>query len=223
MTLLAIDTATRAMGLALYNGHQVLYEGLWQTKDFHTVELAPAIQKALRRSATPLKKVQAIALSIGPGSYTGLRIGLAMAKGMAFPRNLPLISIPTLDVLAACQPPQDLPMLAVIRAGRGRLAVAAYELSEGQWQQVREPQLLTAEEISAALKKPTLICGELSKAERRLLGRKRRMAVLASPAWSARRPSVLAELAWARFQAGDTDAALGLAPDYLQTNQAIPA
>ena len=99
--LLALDTSTRTVGVALYDGVQVLSELVWNSKDYHTVELAPAVAETLSKSGVAIEDLQALVVATGPGSFTGLRIGLALAKGIALVRHLPLIGIPTLDVLAA--------------------------------------------------------------------------------------------------------------------------
>ena len=99
--LLAIDTATRKIGIALYDGVQVLHEAVWQSPYRHTVELAPAIQAALDSAKSTVEDLEAVGLTIGPGSYTGLRIGAAVAKGLAFSQNLDLVAVSTFDVLAA--------------------------------------------------------------------------------------------------------------------------
>jgi tRNA threonylcarbamoyladenosine biosynthesis protein TsaB len=222
MTLLAIDTATRSMGLALYDGHQILLERVWQSKNFHTVELAPGIAQAFRQCDLTVNDVKAIAIAIGPGSYTGLRIGLALAKGFAFAKGLPLLAVPTLDILANGQPTQNIPIMAIIRAGRARLAVASYEAKEGEWKQSGEAKLLTVEEIAKSLTSPTYICGELNKGERKLLRRKRKNAILATPPWNVRRPALLAELGWKLWKNGEGQPEMGISPNYLQTDQAIP-
>lgn len=223
MTLLAIDTSTRASGIALYDGLSVRYECVWHGMEFQSAQLAPAIQEALEKAGLPLKELQSVAVAIGPGSYTGLRIGLALAKGLAFAHGLSLIAIPTLDIVAAGQPVQDLPMAAILQAGRGRLAVGWYKVKKEKWSEDGEPKLMTAEELAAQIKKPTLLCGELDEEDRRILGRKHKNALIGSPAWNARRPAILAELAWERLQVGKIDQARGLAPIYLQANQALPA
>lgn len=223
MTLLAIDTSTRAMGLALFDGTTVLYESVWHSQDFHTVELAPAVQHALEQASMHVGDLQAVAVAIGPGSYTGLRIGLALAKGLAFAERLALVPVPTLDVLAAGQPIRDLPLVALLRAGRSRLAVGWYEAKENSWLSTGEPQLLTAEELSAAIRTPTLICGELNAKEQSMLKRKRKNVILSSAAWNLRRPALLAELAWKRWKDGAGEIEAGLGPDYLKSDQAIPA
>ncbi|MEX2143842.1 MAG: tRNA (adenosine(37)-N6)-threonylcarbamoyltransferase complex dimerization subunit type 1 TsaB [Anaerolineales bacterium] len=220
MTLLAIDSSTRTSGLALYDGQSIRYECTWTSLDYHGVDLAPQIQRALKLSGIKIQELRAVGVAAGPGSYTGLRIGMALAKGLACANRLALIAVPTLEILAAGQPVQDLPLVAVLQAGRSRLAVGRYTAKKGRWQTDRQPEFMTIEELSESIHHPTLICGELQENDRSLLGRKYKNAILQSPAWSSRRPSLLAELAWARWQAGDEDAARGLAPIYLQSSEA---
>jgi tRNA threonylcarbamoyladenosine biosynthesis protein TsaB len=151
-----------------------------------------------------------------------LRIGLALAKGMAYVHHIPLVGVPSLDILAAAQPLRDEPMAAVLRAGRGRLAVGWYRKEKRLWRSTGEIQVLTPLELSQQIQEPTLVCGELSEEAQRQLRRKRKNVILASPAHMLRRPSFLAELAWKRFKAGDVDDPAGLAPIYLHYQTAIP-
>lgn len=220
--LLALDTSTRSIGLALYDGVQVLCESIWTCQDYHTVELAPEVARILEKSGLMVTDLEALAVAIGPGSFTGLRIGLAFAKGLSLARHLPLVSVATLDILAASQPLQGVPMAAVLQAGRKRLAVGWYQAVDGAWQPDGELEVLSAEELHDRINKPTLVCGELSEGEQRLLSRKRKNVILATPAQSVRRPAVLAELAWKRWQSGQVDQAGTLAPAYLHTHEPIP-
>ena len=133
------------------------------------------------------------------------------------------MGVPTLDVVAAAQVVRDMPLAAVLQAGRGRLALGRYKAVDGAWQADGEPQVTTADELADKIKKPTIVCGELSAEERQRLARKRVNVQLASPAQCVRRPAVLAELAWERWQAGTQDDAATLAPIYLHVANPIPA
>ena len=137
-------------------------------------------------------------------------------------RRLPLIGVPTLDALAAAQPRLDTPMAAVLRAGRGRLAVSWYQVKGDSWQSTKKIEILATDELIQKIKMPTLICGELTEEERELFKKTCPHAALASPAQSLRRPAFLAELAWQRWQAGQTDDPATLAPIYLHHNESIP-
>jgi len=220
--LLAVDTSTRTVGIALYDGIQVVSESLWTSRDYHTVELAPAVAQMLAKCGWRASQLIALAVAIGPGSFTGLRIGLALAKGMAYVNHIPVLGVPTLDILASAQPLREEPMAAVLRAGRGRLAVCWYSVVDHAWQSRGPIELITALELNQRILEPTLVCGELDEEEQRLLARKRRNVILASPAQSIRRPSYLAELGWRRWQAGQADDPTLLSPIYLHYSTPIP-
>lgn len=219
--LLALDTSTRYVGIALYDGVQVLNEAIWFSQDYHTVELAPAVARALTRAGKNAWDIKALGVALGPGSFTGLRIGLALAKGIAVVRQIPLIGVPTLDILAAGQPLYPEPMAAVLRIGRGRLAVGWYRVYDSAWQSQGQIEALTLEEFSSQIVEPTRICGELDAETRKQLGRKWKNVHLATPAQSVRRPAWLAELAWQRWVAGRVDDVATLAPFYLHYNSPI--
>lgn len=223
MNLLAIDASTRTSGLALYDGERVRYECIWENSDIRGADIAPGIRSALEKANVNISDLKAVAIAIGPGSYTGLRIGLALAKGIAFAEDLDLVAVPTLDVVAAGQPVSDLTLVAVLQAGRGRLAASWYKNKKERWQPDGQARLITLQELVSAIKKPTLICGEMDAEVRRALGRKHKNALLASPAWSQRRPALLAEIGWERWRAGEADERRGLTPQYLQPSNAVPA
>jgi len=221
--LLAIDTSTRTVGVALYDGDQIWNETTWTSQDYHTVELAPGIQDILQKSGVPITDIETIAVAIGPGSFTGLRIGLAVAKGIALARHIPLIGIPTLDIVAAATPVDaGSSLAAVLRAGRGRLAVGWYQAYRRGWRSTERIEVLTAQELAEKIQEPTLICGELTEEDRRLFGRMRRLVGLSSPARSLRRPGYLAEIGWRRWRAGKVDNPSTLAPIYLHHRDPIP-
>jgi tRNA threonylcarbamoyladenosine biosynthesis protein TsaB len=221
--LLAVDTSTTWIGLALYDGTRVLGEMTWQTKNHHTVELAPGIQELLDRCGARSTDLQALGVATGPGSFTSLRIGLAIVKGMALALRIPVVGVPTLDILAAAQPIREAQMAALLQAGRSRLAVVWYDVHSGAWKARGEPHVTTAEELVLQLNRPTLVVGEMSAAERQILARRRKNAILISPAFSLRRPSFLAEIAWDRWRAGLVDEVVSLSPIYLHVTEAIPA
>jgi tRNA threonylcarbamoyladenosine biosynthesis protein TsaB len=220
--LLAVDTSTAQLGLAVYDGSQVMGEYAWRSSQRHTVELAPAIFELLTRCGLTMDDVRALGVALGPGSFTSLRVGLSLVKGFALARNLPLIGIPTLDVLAAAQPLSKLPLLAAIQAGRGRLAAGWYKRSKGRWQAKGAARVVTAKVLLEEVKRPVIVCAELSAEERELLAGNTEIQ-LVSPANSVRRPAVLAEQAWIRWQAGDVDDRAALAPIYLHVAEPIPA
>ena len=112
--LLSIDTSTAQSGLALYDGAQVLAELLWHSRAHHTRELALALAGLMERTGAKMDQVKAV--------------------GVALARELPIVGIPTLDIVAAAQPIAKVKLAVVLQAGRGRLALGRYEWSKNGWQ-----------------------------------------------------------------------------------------
>lgn len=218
--ILAVDTSTPQIGVALYDGARVLAEHLWVSPARHTVELAPMIEKMLQQTGLTVAELHALGVAIGPGSFTSLRVGLSFVKGLAMGRNLPLIGIPTLDVVAAPAALDSRPLACLLPAGRGRLALAWYHAHETGWQAVGSPRVTTAQELSASIEQESLIAGDLTADERSTL-QNNPLVRLISPAFSTRRPGVLAELAWNRLQTGQGDDLHSLAPLYLHIGEPI--
>ena len=215
--LLAIDTSTAQVGLALYDGTQILSEMTWTTRQHHTTELAPALSGLLNRCGVTMDVVSALGVAVGPGSFTSLRVGLSLVKGIALARHIPVIGIPTLDIIATAQPigKHASRLVTVIQAGRKRIAFSVYKNSKNEWQAQGEVRSGTIDELADEIESPTYVAGELSSEDRSRLARKRVNVLLASPVYCVRRPSILAELAWARWQKNDVDDAATLAPVYL--------
>ena len=108
--LLAIDTATQALSIALHDGAALAAEHTLKADRRHSALLAPLIKQMMAQCDVTSGDLSALAVSVGPGSYTGTRIGVAMAKGMAAAAELPLVPVTTLEtVLAAQAPPSDDP------------------------------------------------------------------------------------------------------------------
>lgn len=212
--LIAVDTSTAQTGIAIYDGDRALGEMIWMTRQHHTTELTASLSELLSRCGATMDMLRALGVAIGPGSFTSLRVGLSLAKGIALARRVPLIGIPTLDVIAAAQPLGKHPLIAVLQAGRKRIAFSGYQCQKKGWQAEGPLRSGPMEELLDGIESPTLIAGELNPEDRRMLS-KRKNIILASPAQCVRRPAVLAELAWARWQEGDVDDAASLAPIYL--------
>ena len=213
--LLALDTSTQTCGIALYDDPVIIGEMQWRSAIHHTVELAPAVNDLLKRCSLTPSDLKAIAVALGPGSFTSLRISLALAKGLALSLHIPVIGIPTFEYQAASQPLSDDPLFTVIPAGRSRMAVQEFTARDGAWQPVDEPQVMTPEQISDRISGPTHICGEMNVSERQVIGRKWKNAMIAPPSLAMRRPAVLAELAWKRWKEGQVDDPIQLSPIYL--------
>lgn len=223
--LLAIDTATQVMSLALHDGRSLLAEQTWHTANNHTGELAPGVRLLLARCNATVDDLKVLAVSTGPGSYSGLRIGVAMAKGMAAAHHLPLVGVSTLDTLAAGQSHFQSTLIVTVQAGRGRVIVGRYQWRKGRWGQRGEPQLMEWETLFENIDGPTHLTGEVNEKgyQALLLAQERGVPVTLAPAaYRLRRAGFLAEEAWARYNADRSGfPAAKLVPFYIKT-QDVP-
>lgn len=227
--LLALDTSTAQAGLALYDG-RVRAEISWSAGRNHARQLMPAIRWCLDLLGRPPADLTAVAAARGPGSFTGLRVGLAVAQGLAFARALPLYGVGSLDVLAAGVPPGPEPLWAVLDAGRGRFATALYRGDDAGWRRVGDIVGLDLDGlvrlVSGGRHGPdgsstttTLgrcrMTGDVTDEARERLAELDDAVWVAPPALSLRRAAVLAEIAWFRHAAGTPPASDDGEPIYL--------
>ncbi len=219
--ILAIDSSTQWTGVALHNGSQVIGETVWRTIGRHTVELIPAIDRLMKQCGIENEELTALAVATGPGSFTSLRIGIAVVKGLALALRLPVVGVPSLDILTAAVPLQDLQLAAALQAGRKRLALMWYKKEKSGWVPNSEFATVEFDDFYSSLEAPAIVCGEYTPEQRQMLARKRRTIQLISPAQSLRRPSVLAEMAWKRLKKDQADDVVALSPIYLHTSEGL--
>lgn len=228
--ILALDTATRQTGIALFDGQEVIAEINWRSADGQTTELLPRLRQLMAWHDLAPTTLRAVAVGVGPGSFTGVRIGVSAAKGLALAGALPLVGVGTLDATAFPHLGRPEPVCAVVSAGRGRVfwalyAGAAADLPRpgepvrlGEWRGWRTPpHLSTVEDLAALIDHPAFCSGELSPAVRarlaELLGGRAHLAPVSA---ATRRAGCLAELGWWRLEAGEHDDPAGLSPLYLR-------
>ncbi len=216
--LLAIDTSTALTGLACYDHTGLLGECTWQSGRNHTAHILPQLDMLMQHIQRTPADLQAIAVALGPGSWSGLRVGMSMAKGIALASNLALIGIGTLDVLAYQHQQHQqpaMPIYPLIRLGRGRFAVAKFHCANG-CKRLGDYRNVSLAELAAELDEPSFFCGDIdAESQEELRGSSGAYARFAQPAANLRRPGYLAELAWRRFAAGEHDSLTGLEPIYL--------
>lgn len=197
--ILALDTSTAIASVALYED-RVLAETTWYSGRNHSIELMAQVEALLALKGVRPSQLSAVTAATGPGSYTGLRVGLASAKGLCLSLGIPMIGVPTLDVLAEPHRESDTPVRPVLDAGRRRYATALYRGDKGEFGRVGPIQGRRSAEIAAEISEAILLCGDLEEFRAAELPATVR---LASPASSLRRAGFLAEIGWRRLRAGE--------------------
>lgn len=213
--LVAIDTSTSLTGLACYDERGGLAECVWESGRDHTAQLLPQLTLMLEHLGRARDDISAVAVALGPGSWSGLRVGLSTAKGLALARDLPLIGVATLDALAYQYRQTGMAVIPLIRLGRDRFATARYGGGIPPRRE-SEPHNVTLTELCAEVVERAFFCGDVAgdvaETLRKGLGKRAHFPTMAG---SLRRPAYLAELAWWRLQAGEVDNIATLEPIYL--------
>ncbi|RMF58309.1 MAG: tRNA (adenosine(37)-N6)-threonylcarbamoyltransferase complex dimerization subunit type 1 TsaB [Calditrichaeota bacterium] len=157
--LLGIETSSLTCGIGISRDDDLLGEISLNLKNIHSERLAPMLHVLLESLSLSPQTLSGIILSSGPGSFTGLRIGYSIAKGLATSLNIPIVEIPTLDVWAYQTGYQQKPVLVVIDAHRGEIFCAMYRWEREQMQKVHDYCLISPEELSEKISEPVWIVG----------------------------------------------------------------
>ena len=149
--VLGIETATMQVGCALGGVEGVLGSFSAARGRRHAETLTPAIQFLCDQTGTALSEVGVVAVDVGPGLFTGLRVGVATAKGIAQALRVPMIGLSSLDLLAFPLRQSNRLIVPAIDARRGEVYTAAYRHVPGGVQRVREPQLMSPRDLASDL------------------------------------------------------------------------
>ena len=222
--LLALDTSTQILSIALHDGETLLAEWTQRADRQHSALLAPLIKQVMAQTEIDMTDLSALAVSIGPGSFTGTRIGVALAKGLAAVNDLPLVPVTTLETVVAAYKPgaTDRPLIATVVAGRQRVIWAAYHWRNKSWHEEGAPIISTWNELIAACEGPVVVSGEISQAGSVAIqsANNADADIRVSPAAARlRRAGYLAEVAWCRLRANEAEdafPAVRVMPIYLR-------
>lgn len=158
--ILGIETATTVCSVALTREDQWLGEYRLNIKNVHAGVLAPAVERLFKDCRVALSAVNAIAVSIGPGSFTGLRIGLAFAKGLAMVHETPLVSVSTPAALAATVPVQRPNIAVLLRSRKNEFYLTTYQRDQGGDVLCLGPRIVAASELTKTIPDDYVIIAE---------------------------------------------------------------
>lgn len=224
MKILAIESAARTASVAILAEDVIIGEYTTNHKLTHSQMLLPIIDEVCVRTETALESLDAIAISAGPGSFTGLRIGSATAKGLGLALDKPLIEVPTLEGLAynmACAAGLVCPMMD---ARRNHVYGAVYEFEDGLLKERMGPVLAAVPdfiETIGKMGKNVIFLGDGAEAAKTCIEEKADFAHVFAPAsMCTHRAASVAVAAAIRYRAGKVISPDEHAPDYLRPSQA---
>lgn len=224
MKLLAVDTSNLTLGVSVCTEDKVLGECTTNIRKNHSIRLMPMINQLLEELELETSDLEAIAVAKGPGSYTGVRIGVTTAKSMAWALNLPLVGVSSLEALAwngAFFPGLIFPLFD---ARRGQVYTGTYRFGEKGMEQVEKDRIILLKDALASLGtlgQSVLFLGEDLQIHResivQIMGNQ---AVFAPPSYSLPRAAHLAMAAFRSLKEGKTEDREQFTPAYLQLAEA---
>ncbi len=216
MRSLAIDTATAVGSVALLERDRLVSELLERVPQRHLEWLAPAIQHVLTGAGWHPGEIEAVAVTSGPGSFTGLRIGIATATAWARARGIPLVAVSTLETVAEGVD-TDAVICPLLDARRGEVAAAAFDRRNGVLHRLIDDIVGPLADMLARLPvgRPVVFAGDVVGSLASAL-RAHPQAILAPEAQWTPRASMAGRLAWRRLARGEHDDPYRLRPGYVR-------
>ena len=224
MKILSIESASATASCAVSQGEEILGEYTLNHKKTHSEKLMPLIEDLMKDLQLKISDMDYIAISRGPGSYTGLRIGAAIGKSMAYAGGMEIISVPTLQSLAANIYHTDKLIVPVMDARGGRIYTGIYKWEKGMCTDVTEQFPSHIDELLEMLKdyqEPIIFNGDGSVNYREKIQDKlKEKAVFAPERFNYLSAATLASIAYTMALRGETVKAKDFKPEYLRMSQA---
>lgn len=229
MRILAIDSSAISASAAVMQDDKLLGEFFINTRQTHSQTLMPMVESVLKCTCTPLDSIDLFAVSAGPGSFTGVRIGVACIKGMAMPGQKPCAGVSTLEAIAQNLTMErlDATVCAVMDARCGQVYNALFDTNGGKLQRVTEDRAISIEDltkecmsIGEKCTKPLFLVGDGAKLCYNTAGFQELHAVLPPEHLLYQRASGVAQSAMTLYSLGKTVTPAALAPTYLRLPQA---
>ncbi len=223
MLILAVDTATDRVGCALGDGDGVIAEQHVRAPRRHAELLAPQIRAVTEQAGVTLDRVGVVAVDVGPGLFTGLRVGLATATTLAGALGVPMVGITSLDLLAHAAHLTDRLVVAAVDARRGEVFAGFYRPVPGGVAPEGASAVLAPEELASELVargEETLVVGDGARRHRDVLAAVDR-TIVAGPELAHPSAAVLVTLAHARAEREEFVVPAAVAPVYLRDPDAV--
>jgi tRNA threonylcarbamoyladenosine biosynthesis protein TsaB len=163
MKVLGVDTSTMTAGIGIVEGDEILVELKFSIKITYSEILLSCIEQALRNIGLKMDDMDGFATSIGPGSFTGLRIGLSTLKGLCFATGKPLTSVPSLDALAYLSLYCQYPVVTMLDAKKNQVYAAIYETKDGELRRLTDYLVLDVEDLVKKISQKSLFVGPGAK------------------------------------------------------------
>ncbi|MDP9173059.1 MAG: tRNA (adenosine(37)-N6)-threonylcarbamoyltransferase complex dimerization subunit type 1 TsaB [Planctomycetota bacterium] len=217
---LAIETSSRIGSVALAQDGKLLAEETFPHGLQHAARIVPAIDALCRGAGWTSGDIAHIYVSAGPGSFTGLRIGITLAKTLAFATGAKLVAVPTVRVLAENAPRDAQNLIIVIDAKRDQIFTASFEKSGLFWKPLQPAHLGTLTAMLATTPRPVCLLGEGIPYHRKFVPENDPLLSIADESLWRPRAEIVAKLGWELAQQGCFTAPMELIPIYIRRPEA---
>ncbi len=221
MYVLGIDTSTMTGSVAIITEDRLIAEYTLNTRTTHAERLLTEVEHLLRSTALHIRDIDGIAVAAGPGSFTGLRIGVTTAKSIAYSIQKPIVSIPSLDALASHYLFSKLLICPILDARKKEVYTAFYRNAGARVQRLSEYSVIAPEKFLREITEPVVFLGDAVPVYReqieKMLGE---YALFADAAHLLARAGLIAKLGCDRLTTGEYDDCFSLAPFYIRKSDA---
>lgn len=224
MKVLAIDTSSAVAAVAVIDDDKLLGEYIINHKKTHSQKLMPMLRELLGTLELATGDIDVLAVAKGPGSFTGLRIGIAAVKGLAFALQKPVAAVSSLEAMAYNLPICDMPIAPIMDARNNQVYNGIYSLSNGEISTIRKPRAIELEALINEVKagdRPTVFLGDgISPYGEQLKSQLGELCILAPQSVNMQRAASIAVLGYKMANRGELITADELVPFYLRKPQA---
>ncbi len=219
--ILGADTSTKTCSVALLEDGHARAEIVFSDGKTHSRHLMQLMDRLLNQFSISMQQIDALAVGVGPGTFTGVRIGLSAMKGLALANGLPILGISSLAALAWMQGPEPARICPMLDARRGEVYGAVYRRASGGLTCEHPEQVVSAGDLAGSIQGPCLFAGSGAVLYREVIaGIKPEAAHFAPDEQNLVKASAIASLAWQRLVVNDSDPLVTLVPNYLRPSDA---
>lgn len=221
MRVLGVDTSTSVVGIAIVEDDQLIVEYTLNLHEMHSAKLLPSINEALGRAEMKLSDIDGFAVSIGPGSFTGLRVGVATVKGLSYATQKPMLAVPTLDALAYTLRYSNKLICPLLDARKNEVYGAIYDNRGEDIERKSDYLCVKIEQILNMLDQPTIFLGEGAyRYKEEIVSDLGDKAIIADPLVSLPRGANVAILGLEKLRRNEFEDPFSLKPLYVRKPEA---
>jgi tRNA threonylcarbamoyladenosine biosynthesis protein TsaB len=219
--ILAVNTATKSCSVGIVDKNFLLVELILSTGQTHSKHLTEMIDRAIQLSGLTLSGLDGFAVTMGPGSFTGLRIGVSTVKGLVMGTGKPLVGVSTLDALAMQAAFSPYLVCSLLDARKGEVYFSRYRFVDGTLKKEGIEGVFAPPQIVDGIKEPCLFIGDGALLyQNEIICRLGQLAHFVPPGQNAIRASTVAYLAMDRFVKQETDDVIHFVPHYIRKSDA---